>query len=244
MIVSRLIKIILSVLGVSFITLEVMKYEITASVVCSVMLLLLTFLYYRNTDERQLLFFMFLLTFSLSTIVDTVTYFISYDIIYDDYRYFLTNFLYILSYVFLIILCLKAMNLKAVFSKFSITILVLVILGVFCVTFITETIEQSTIVSEYILEFVYNITIMILVSVGLINYMYREDNKAMLFFIGTMMIFFSEMIQLTYYYILDIESLAALYSILLVLAFVFLYLQSQLELKDPVEPYADEQLEA
>jgi hypothetical protein len=134
------------------------------------------------------------------------------------------------------------MNLREVFSRFILTIVVLVILGLFSVTFITETVESTLAFSEYVMEYIYNITIMVLVSVGLVNYMYREDNKAMLFFIGCMMIFFSEMIQMTYYYILKLEYLAASYSILLVLAFVFFYLQSQQELTEPTKPYIDQQI--
>jgi hypothetical protein len=80
-------------------------------------------------------------------------------------------------------------------------------------------------------------------SVGLINYMYRNDNKSMLFLIGSICIVFSEIIQLAYFYIIKSNDLGFIYSLFLVLAFVFFYLQSQLEFTGPEPEYTDEQLE-
>ena len=57
-------------------------------------------------------------------------------------------------------------------------------------------------------------------------------------------IVFSEIIQLAYYYILDDQNLGFIYSFFLVIAFVLLYVQSQLEFTGPEPAYSDEQLEA
>ena len=83
-------------------------------------------------------------------------------------------------------------------------------------------------------------------SVALIDYMYRNDNKSMLFLLGSICIVFSEIIQLAYYYILEDKNLGFIYSFFLVVAFVFFYLQSQLKHTGPQPTYLDmdEQLEA
>ena len=244
MIVNRITKIVLITLSVVFVALEVLKYEIASAGVCAIMCLLLTFLYCSGTRNKQSFFFYFLITFSFSIILDFISRFVPLDENSIDFTYYVGNILFIVSYIFLIYLSIKSMGLKEIVSKFSVTIVILAILIVFSVTLITETTQNVLTTPEYILEFVYNAVIMVLLSVSLINYMYRDDYKAMLFFIGSTLIFFSEIIQLAYYYIDDMEYLAAAYSIFLVLGFMLFYQQSQLELKDPEPFYLDEQLEA
>jgi hypothetical protein len=85
---------------------------------------------------------------------------------------------------------------------------------------------------------------MILLSVALINYMYRNDNKSMLFLIASIFIVFSEIIQLAYYYILPDNNLSFVYSLFFIIAMLFFYLQSQQEFTGPIPEYADEELEA
>ena len=134
-----------------------------------------------------------------------------------------------LAYFFLILRCLITWDFKKIIKQFPATLLVLIMLGVFCVTLITDTAKAQLTPSQYILELIYNIVIMLLLSVALINYMYLDDKKSILFFIGTMFIFLSEMLQLAYYYVSDIPQVAAIYSVFIVLAFAFLYLQSRLK---------------
>jgi cbb3-type cytochrome oxidase subunit 3 len=85
---------------------------------------------------------------------------------------------------------------------------------------------------------------MVLLSVALINYMYRNDTKSMMFLMGSICIVFSEIIQLAYFYVMDDKMLGFIYSFFLVVAFIFFYLQSQLEFTGPEPEYSDEQLEA
>jgi hypothetical protein len=121
------------------------------------------------------------------------------------------------------------MKFKKILKQFPVTLLILITLGVFCVTLITETVQNQLTTSEYVLEFLYNVIVMALLSAALISYMDRGDNKSMLFLIGSMFIFFSEMLQLAYYYVAELQHLAVIYSVFLVLAFVFFYLQSNLK---------------
>ena len=81
---------------------------------------------------------------------------------------------------------------------------------------------------------------MTLLSVALINYMYRNDNKSMLLLLASIFTVFSEIIQLAYYYILEDTNLSFTYSFFMVGAFLFFYLQSQLEFTGPIPEYTDE----
>ncbi|MBT8245834.1 MAG: hypothetical protein HKP48_04740 [Winogradskyella sp.] len=215
--------------SLAFIVLEVLKYELLGDALTSIILVMLTVLYVRSTFKKQPFFFYFLITFTISEIILFITNF--YPLVYNDieFDYYINNFLYALSYIFLIILCVKSMVFKDIISKFPVTLFILFALGVFSVTLITETAQPRLDTVEYAAKFLYNIVVMTLLSVSLLYYMYKEDNKSMLFFMGSMLIFFSEMIQLAYFYIAEIDYLAAIYSIFLVLAFGLYYGQSQIE---------------
>ncbi|SHH77233.1 hypothetical protein SAMN05444148_2781 [Winogradskyella jejuensis] len=229
MIINRLLKIILVILSIAFIILEVLKVQIYGDVISASLLVLLTILYMRSKLSKRPYLLFFLITFTISEVLGLVSNFV---VLYEDsvdYLYYVSNYLYMLSYIFLILRCTSTMVFKRVLKQFPVTLIILVILGIFCVTLITETAQTQLSTSEYITEFLYNVVVMTLLSVALVNYMDKGDNKSMLFFIGTMFIFFSEMLQLAYYYIANMTHLAAIYSIFLVLAFTFFYLQSQLK---------------
>lgn len=244
MITNKILKVVLLLLGVIFVLLQGFAYEVEGDAISTLMLVLLTILYCKWTENRSRYFFWFLVSF-------TAAHVLSFSAWYGpelmegqiDYFYYSANILCIISYVILIIKILNELNLKTVFSQYAIPIIILVILDAFCVSIVTATTESVLSIYEYSLEFIYNAVVMTLLSVALINYMYRTDNKSMLFLIASICIVFSEIIQLAYYYILDDQNLGFIYSLFLVLAFMFFYMQSQLEFTGPEPEYSDEQLE-
>lgn len=229
MIINKLLRVVLVILSITYIVLEVFKFKVEGDFSRLIMLCLLTVLYVReNLGKRAYLLYFFII-FTCSEALGVMISFYPIVISDADIGYYLCNILYIISYVFLILRCTLTMKFKIIIKRFSITLIVLVILGVFCVTLITNTARAQLNSAEYIFEIIYNSFVMTLLSVGLLNYMQNNDNKSMLFFIGVLFIFFYEMIQLTYYYIADMTHLAVLYSLFLVLAFLFFYLQSRLK---------------
>jgi cbb3-type cytochrome oxidase subunit 3 len=245
MIINKILKVLLLLLGGIFIVLQGFAFEVEGAAVSAFTLVLLTVLYCKLTENKSNYFFWFLVTFTLGHLLSLYSYYeplLEYDQI--DYYYYGANLLYIIAYIFLIIKMLKGFDFKTVFSELSIPIIVLVVLDVFCVSIVTATTENVLSFYEYSLEFAYNSVIMTLLSVALINYMYRNDNKSMLFLIGSICIVFSEIIQLAYYYILNDNNLGFIYSFFLVVAFMFFYLQSQVEFTGPEPEYTDEHLKA
>ncbi|BAO77746.1 hypothetical protein [Winogradskyella sp. PG-2] len=244
MLVNKILKVVLLLLGGVFIILQGLAFEVEGAAVSALMLVLLTVLYCRWTTVKSKYFFWFLVTFTIAHLLSYVAYNgpeIQKGEI--DYYYYGANLLYISAYILLILKIIKPLNIKAVFSELSIPILILILLDIFCVTIVTATAENVLSIYEYALEFAYNAVIMALLSFALINYMYRNDNKSMLFLVGSICIVFSEIIQLAYYYILKSNDLGFIYSFFLVIAFLFFYLQSQLEFSGPEPAYLDEQLE-
>ncbi|RCT54455.1 hypothetical protein [Winogradskyella sp. KYW1333] len=242
---SKILKVKLLILGGIFIVLQGMTFQIEGAAVSAIILILLTVLYCGWTANKSRLFCWFLGLYTLGHIL-------SYSAWYGpdlhkgdiDYFYYIANILFILAYIFLILKILIKLDYRAVFSKLSIPLFILIVLDVFCVSIVTETAQGVLEFYEYILEYIYNTIIMVLLSLALINYMYRNDIKSMMFLMGSICIAFSEIIQLAYFYVMEDKILGFIYSFFLVVAFIFFYRQSQLEYTGPEMDYSDNHLEA
>ncbi|NRD23403.1 hypothetical protein HNV10_09135 [Winogradskyella litoriviva] len=244
MLVNKILKGGLLLLGGIYILLEGLAKEVEGAVLGAILLVLLIWLYSRITIHKSKFFYSFLIVFTLGQILSAISWFrLEIEEGEIDYMYFLTNILFIISYVLLILKTVKQLNLKVVFSELTTPIIVLVVLDVFCVSLISGTTEVALSNSQYILEYVYNAVVMTLLSFALIDYMYRNNSKSMLFLLAAIFMTFSEIIQLAYYYILQDDNLGFIYAFFLVIAFVFFYLQSQYKVTAPVAAYEEESLE-
>lgn len=227
--IQKILIAVLIVLSVVFMGFQIYELEVEAAGIRALMLILLTALYYIRVKNRRLFFFLFLITFAIAEILNFIGWLVPIVPIDDlDYMYFIGNSLYILSYSFLIVRILSSMNLLEIVRKLPFHLLILIVLDVFCVIVVTNTAMDRLNYYEYLVELVYNSVIMILLTVALINYILKNDKKAINLLIGSIFIFFSEIIQLAYFYVSNINLLNVFCSLFLVLAFVFFYLQSRL----------------
>jgi hypothetical protein len=216
------------VLCIVFIGLQIEQLTLQAAGVRALLLLLLTGLYCNKVKRKRLFFFLFFIAFAFADTLNFFSLFIPLRENSIDYSYYLVNSLYILAYIFLIIQVLKSMDVKEVVKKLPFHIIILLVLDVSSVIVVTNTTQNQLDIYEYTLEFVYNAVIMVLLSVALINYIHKDDKKSMNLLLGSIFIVFSEVIQLTYFYVAEMNVLNVFCSLLLVFAFLFFYLQAGL----------------
>lgn len=219
----------LIILSVSFLGLQILQFEMQASAIRALLLIGLTYLYCITIKNKKRFFYLFLIVFTLAELLNFVSLLFEYNTDYDIYYfYYLNNSLYILSYLFLVVKVVGDMKVITIVKKFPAHLVILLVLDIFCVLTVTDTTKGVLTTTEYALEFIYNTVIMLLLTVTLINYIYREDKKSMNLLIGSIFIVFSEVIQLAYFYISAINILNVICSFFLVIAFIFFYLQSRL----------------
>jgi len=243
--ISLLIKFLLVLLGFAYIGLTAFQYEAIGSGVCALMIVLLSLLYGKYTKDRKRKFYKFLLLYAIAEVISFISWFVPVEWFEPfDWSYYVVNLLFISAYISLISYVVTNVDFKKVVKKLFGPAIVLLALDVFCIYIVTDTASGALGVSEYILEFSYNGVIMVLLSVALLNYLYRDSNKAMLFLIGSIFIVFSEIIQLAYFYIIDSNDLSATYATFLVMAFLFFYLQSQTASSKAFSEFRDEELKA
>ncbi|WP_353778539.1 hypothetical protein [Winogradskyella sp. 3972H.M.0a.05] len=244
MIINKVIKTFLVALSVLFIFFQITEFEYYADISRTALFVLLTILFLKEKDCNCRFFLFFLVAFTLAQVIGLLSWYIVID--YEttvDYFYYLSNGLYILSYVSLILQVISSMNVREVMSRFFIHIFILIVLDIFCVSIVTGTTQGVLNYTEYTIEFIYNTVIMVLLSVALINFMYRDDKKAMNMLVASIFIVFSEIIQLAYFYIAEYKELNVICSVFLVLAFVFFYLQARLQHEEQID-FFEEHLKA
>ena len=222
-------------LAIAYIGFQIFEQQDFAGYVRPIMLPLLVILYCLVNKERSSYFFYFLLLYAIAELSSLFSYYAQSSYLVDSLLYYGGNILYITAYVFLIIEIFKSMNIKRIFNRFTTYILILVALDIYSIILVTDIAIKSEIlygVYDYLIEIVYNTVIMLLLTITLINYISKHTKKAMNLLIGALCIVFSEVIQVAYFYVSDQNVLSIVYSILLVLAFVFFYIQSNLAYAD------------
>jgi hypothetical protein len=193
-------------------------------------------LYHIEVKEKSWFFRLFLYLFTLGVAIDFIAWLLAFSdkFVFESVFYYSVNMLFITSYAVIIAKMLSALNLKSLVKKLPVHIIVLLILDIFSVIIVTETTEKVLNSAEYMLEFIYNSVVMILLSVALLNYIYRDDIKSMNMLLASILIVFSEIIQMAYFYIEDDNTFNIMCSVLLVGAFVFFYIQSTLKHGRPI----------
>lgn len=187
-------------------------------------------LYFVSSKEISPYFMIFLICYSVSDLIS----------IYGfnrrlEWEYYIGNSLYVIAYLSFSFEILLSISKKHILKYFKAHVLVLLIVNVYAnyvlINFQSEYVSSL----DYILELFYNISTIILVSVSLLNYFYRDDKKALILFSGSLAIAVSEVIQIVYYYLIDgtdAHILKVSYSLFLILGFYFYYVQSKLEYED------------
>lgn len=221
---------ILLALAVVFLSFQIVEWQLEAAGIRALLCVFLVVLYIHRVKNKNLWFFAFLITYTIAEILNFVAWMSLPRADKDslDYMYYIVNSSYIMAYVFLIVQILSAMTLLEMVKKYPFHLIILIILDVFCVVVVTNTTIGRITSEAFVLEFIYNIIIMILLTVTLINYIHRSDQKAIMLLIGSIFILFSEVLQLAYFYVSAINILNVFCSFFLVLGFTFFYLQSRL----------------
>jgi len=223
-------------LAVLFIGFRIFQEEVFADITRPLILPLVTILYCIKTNRKRGHFFYFLFLYSIGELLGLAYYYIPISTLADNLMYFGCNLLYISAYIFLILYILNLFNLKKAFKQFKFPIIILLALDIYCIVLVTNIAFESDNLNgiyDYLLEFLYNSVIMILLTIALVNYLNKDSKKAMNLLIGAICIVFSEVIQVAYFYVSEIYILNVAYCLLLVIAFALFYMQNGLHHRVP-----------
>ncbi|WP_147133982.1 hypothetical protein [Seonamhaeicola algicola] len=187
------------------------------------------FLFFKGKTKY---FILFMICYTISDLegllVDLLPETSTFDFIVNT-DYYIGNSLYILSYVFLILLIAQGVNFIQVLKNFKIHLIVLLSLNIWLVYVLQVIVTPTTMYGgEFFLELIYNVVMLLLLSVALLNYFYKDNKKALYLFLGTMCIVFSEVVDVAYIYMAHRHLLVLLSTTLTLLAFFFFCRQAEL----------------
>lgn len=226
---NKLLSGIIIVLTISFIGFQIFQLDLIGGIVRGLILPLLIVLYCISGKSKSNYFFYFLISYALAEFTGVFAYFAYFSTFVNDLLYYGGNLSYITAYIFLILEVLKSINIKSVINRFPVHLIILLVLDIYSVYLVSEIALKSeylTTMLDYSIEIFYNIVVMLLLTVTLVNYISRDSKKAMNLLIGSLCIVFSEVMQVAYFYVSEKNVLNVTYSVLLIFAFCFFYIQA------------------
>lgn len=230
---SKIVVSIVLLVYLSFVVFQFSNNDYWANVFDALLLPLITFAYFLDESKKNLFFIIFLLCYSIADLMIFVTDLIPYQI-----YYFVGNGLYIIAYLSLLIKILKSVSFLHIIKHFKLHLLVLVALNIY-IAYVLQIIVDPflQITNEYIIEIVYNISMLLVLTASLLNYFYRDDRKSLFLFLGSLSIVFSEVLSVAYMYVAQQNLLSFLTTTLTLLAFYFYSKQSSLS-NEEINQYA------
>ncbi|MFD1614265.1 hypothetical protein [Gelatiniphilus marinus] len=228
--------VLISLITLAYILFVVFQFSgkaVVAESFSSIIFPLIAVLYYQSVTPKTLFFCLFLISYSLSELIFFVVDYVPYL-----YFYFTGNILSLLSYAFLIVEVCKLLCAMHVLKNFKIHIVVLIGLNTYIAFILQEAIgPYLDLTLECLVEITYNVVMLLLLSVALLGYIYKDDKKSLFFFFGALCIVFGEVINVAYLYVSHQNLFNFLSVSLFVLAFYFLYQQAKLK---PIETKDDD----
>ncbi|NCO63041.1 MAG: hypothetical protein GW839_04780 [Flavobacteriales bacterium] len=207
-----------------FIVFQFSNNKFWAEVLDALLLPLITIAYFKNVNKPNLYFAIFLICYSVSDLMVFIVDYIPYL-----YYYFIGNGLYIFAYIALLIKILQTISFSHIVKHFKLHIVVLLALNIY-IAYVLQIIVNPYMVmtNEYVIEITYNISMLLVLTSSLLSYLYRDDRKSLLMFLGSLSIVFSEVIGVAYLYVAQQNLLSFLTTSLTLLAFYFYCKQSSL----------------
>ncbi len=220
---SRIVIVFVLISYFLFVLFQFIGNESVATVFKCLILPLFTLAYFFNTERQRVLFVsLFFICFSVSDLLG-----ISNEYISNEVRYYIGNTLYVLAYVFILLEVCISISLKYVLTNFKIHLIVLGALNLYIAYVLLLIVEPHIGLSGYIVETIYNIVMLLLLSASLLNYFYRDNTKSLYLFLGALCIVFSEVVGIASMYVSSTNLLSIITISLLLLAFFFYYFQAK-----------------
>lgn len=224
MLKTKVLYLLIALFSVLFAVLQMAGVYNISQIFGALVVPLITILYIVNIGNKSTYLLLSLVSYSLSDIFNIFN-----NEALDSLNYYVGNALYMVAYVALIFEISYQFKVKNLIRYFKMYLLVLFLLNVYANYFLLFVIKDFIIDYDYSVELIYNIFTILLLSVAILNYFYRFDKKSSFLFLGSLMIAFSEALQIGYYYLLTSIHLKIAFSILIFAAYFLFYLQAKLK---------------
>jgi len=158
------------------------------------------FIFNKAKVNRLICFFGF---YALADIINLIDY-----SAISNWAYYVCNGIYIIAYSCLIYYILSTLCFKLVLKRFLLDFIVLLALDLYMIYVLINIVKPLEFESNYtsiihIVEFLYSLILILVFSLSYLNYIQNGLKKYLFLFIAFVLIAFSELILVGYYYLLD-----------------------------------------
>jgi hypothetical protein len=210
---------------IGFVIFQFRSNEFWANALDAILLPLISIAYFKENKRPNLYFSLFLICYSVSDLMIFIVDFIPYA-----YFYYVGNGLYIIAYTALFIKIIKSLSFQYIILNFKFHLVVLTALNIYIAYVLQDIVNPYVgMTNEYFVEIAYNVSMLLVLTASLLNYLYRDDKKSLLIFLGSLSIVFSEVLGVAYMYVDQQNLLNFLVTTLTLLAFYFYFTQSNLK---------------
>ncbi|WP_067146097.1 hypothetical protein [Pseudotamlana agarivorans] len=231
MIKPRVLGVIIALVYLLFVYLQINGNDLVANNLEALLVPLVALGYMVFENKKTVYFTLFILLYAVSDLLDFIVDYINYDV-----YYYVGNVLYILGYFFLLLEILKSTDFNYLIKRFKTHLVVLLALSVYLIYVLQDIVSpfvEST--NKYYIEIVYNTLLVALLSFALLNYIHKENKKALFLFLGVILIVFSVFIWVADNYIVKKNLLTIISSTLALGAFFCFYKQVQYAVEEGEE---------
>lgn len=231
MVKPKVLGVLIVVIYLLFVYMQINGDDVLANNLEALLVPLVALGYMVFEDKKTVYFSIFILSYAVSDLLDLIVDYINYDL-----YYYLGNILYMVGYFFLLLEILKSTDFSYLLKRFKIHSVVLIALSVYLI-YILQTIVNPFVefTNKYYIEIIYNVLLVGLLSFALLNYIHKENNKALFLFLGVILIVFSEFIWVADNYIVRKNLLTIISSTLALGAFFCFYKQVQYSVEEGKE---------
>lgn len=224
MVVNRLqfVKGIIIILACLFVAGVLLGIEMLSSYSKAFVFPFFSCLYFLGSEKTNNFFGTFLIAFSVAELVRAIwgfNYHLSFRV---------ANLSYILAYLSLLIYMIRGVDFNKLFNKFKYHLTVLFVFNAYIIFVLNQMIVAEDSIQIYtmtfLIECLYNMCILLLLSFSLIKYLYHDSIKDLLLFLASVCIVFSEMVQVAYVFMSTQYILNLIYSLFVVIGFYFVYI--------------------
>ncbi|OBQ56531.1 hypothetical protein JJL45_13040 [Tamlana sp. s12] len=231
MVKPRVLGVFIALVYSLFIYLQIKDNDVVANYLEALLVPLVALGYLIFEKKKTVYFSLFILLYAVSDLLDFIVDYINYDV-----YYYVGNILYMFGYSFLMLEILKSTDFNYLKKRFKIHLVVLFGLSVYLIYVLQDIVSPFVeFTNKYYIEIVYNALLVALLSLALLNYIHKENKKALFLFLGVILIVFSEFIWVADNYIVKKNLLTIISSTLALGAFFCFYKQVQYSVEEGEE---------
>lgn len=179
------------------------------------------YFYFKHSRRKSLFFGGALLFFALSEVSK-----IYFNFLYKDFSV-VTNVFFVTAYVFIISYIFNNINVKELVKTYWLQAVFLFIFSAYIVyslnSFVFSDVKFEFFSLIYLQETIYNIVLLFLISLSLLNFLYHDDIRSLLIFSMSLLFGLGEIIQASYIFLSPQFYLKLMYSICYLLAYAIIY---------------------